>query len=143
VVSGLALTIRAALGMHTDVARASSSAAIRRADRAAAIGYSAVSAVLGGTTVGVGATLITGTWAGIDFAVIYAMVYAVAVYSFTAGHTFLVARVCLVAGRRLPWQLPGFLDDAHRRGVLRQVGAVYQFRHARLQDRLAATTPRR
>ncbi|MEU4668642.1 hypothetical protein AB0F91_11870 [Amycolatopsis sp. NPDC023774] len=27
--------------------------------------------------------------------------------------------------------------DAHRRGVLRQVGAVYQFRHARLQERLA------
>jgi hypothetical protein len=30
----------------------------------------------------------------------------------------------------------GFLDDACRRGVLRQVGAVYQFRHARLQAHL-------
>jgi hypothetical protein len=30
-----------------------------------------------------------------------------------------------------------FLADAHRRAVLRQVGAVYQFRHARLQDNLA------
>jgi len=28
--------------------------------------------------------------------------------------------------------------DAHRLGILRQVGAVYQFRHAQLQDRLAA-----
>jgi hypothetical protein len=36
----------------------------------------------------------------------------------------------------LPWRLMAFLDDAYRRGVLRQVGAVYQFRHARLQDRL-------
>lgn len=38
---------------------------------------------------------------------------------------------------RLPWRLMRFLTDAHRRGVLRQTGAVYQFRHARLQDRLA------
>ncbi len=30
-----------------------------------------------------------------------------------------------------------FLEDARERGVLRIVGAVYQFRHARLQDRLA------
>ncbi|GIG93188.1 NACHT domain-containing protein [Plantactinospora endophytica] len=29
-----------------------------------------------------------------------------------------------------------FFEDAHRRGVLRTVGPVYQFRHARLRDRL-------
>lgn len=31
-----------------------------------------------------------------------------------------------------------FLADAHARGILRTVGPLYQFRHARLQDRLAA-----
>ncbi|MER5264018.1 NACHT domain-containing protein [Actinosynnema sp. NPDC002837] len=40
---------------------------------------------------------------------------------------------------RLPWRLMRFLDDAHRRGVLRQTGAVYQFRHARLRHHLAAS----
>ncbi|MGW3820473.1 hypothetical protein [Streptomyces sp. NPDC005046] len=30
-----------------------------------------------------------------------------------------------------------FLDDAHRLGLLRTVGPVYQFRHAELQDHLA------
>jgi hypothetical protein len=30
-----------------------------------------------------------------------------------------------------------FLEDARDRNVLRTVGPVYQFRHARLQDRLA------
>ena len=30
-----------------------------------------------------------------------------------------------------------FLEDARKRDVLRTVGPVYQFRHARLQDRLA------
>ena len=33
----------------------------------------------------------------------------------------------------------GFLADAHERNILRTVGPVYQFRHARLQDRLAST----
>jgi hypothetical protein len=30
-----------------------------------------------------------------------------------------------------------FLEDARERSVLRTVGSVYQFRHARLQDQLA------
>ncbi|MCS7476871.1 NACHT domain-containing protein [Umezawaea endophytica] len=37
---------------------------------------------------------------------------------------------------RLPWRVKDFLTDACLRGVLRQTGAVYQFRHARLQDHL-------
>ncbi|PJI99768.1 hypothetical protein BX264_7129 [Streptomyces sp. 2333.5] len=35
-----------------------------------------------------------------------------------------------------PIRLVRFLSDAHERHVLRAVGPVYQFRHARLQDRL-------
>ena len=35
-----------------------------------------------------------------------------------------------------PVRLLRFLDDAHERQVLRTVGPTYQFRHARLQDRL-------
>jgi hypothetical protein len=57
--------------------------------------------------------------------------------SLTAWGGWLVfARVWLPLTGRLPWSVVGFLDDACRRGVLRQVGAVYQFRHARLQDHL-------
>ena len=37
-----------------------------------------------------------------------------------------------------PVRLMRFLEDARERDVLRTVGPVYQFRHARLQDRLAA-----
>src|SRR5262249_22653871 len=55
---------------------------------------------------------------------------------------FVLIRLWLPTFRRLPWRMTGFLDDAHQRGVLRQVGAVYQFRHARLQDYLA-NQPRR
>jgi hypothetical protein len=43
----------------------------------------------------------------------------------------------LAIGNRVPMRLIHFLEDARRREVLRTVGPVYQFRHARLQDRLA------
>lgn len=36
-----------------------------------------------------------------------------------------------------PWHLQEFLTDAHRRGVLRQSGTAYQFRHRELQRHLA------
>ncbi|MFJ2738683.1 helix-turn-helix domain-containing protein [Streptomyces sp. NPDC087440] len=58
-------------------------------------------------------------------------------FAFTAWGQWLVfSRIWLPLTGRLPWAVTTFLDDAHRRGVLRQVGAVYQFRHARLQDHL-------
>jgi len=43
-----------------------------------------------------------------------------------------------VLRRGMPWSLMGFLADAHQRGVLRQAGAVYQFRHIELQHHLAS-----
>jgi hypothetical protein len=54
-----------------------------------------------------------------------------------AWGSFAIARSWLALRRRLPWRLMSFLADAHRRGVLRQAGAVYQFRHLELQRRLA------
>ncbi|MGN9821793.1 NACHT domain-containing protein [Streptomyces sp. SD11] len=50
------------------------------------------------------------------------------------------ARVVLAARGRLPWRLQTFLADAHHLGVLRQIGPVYQFRHARLQLHLGRHT---
>ena len=43
--------------------------------------------------------------------------------------------------REVPVRLMPFLDDAHRLGLLRAVGPVYQFRHAEFQDHLAALYP--
>jgi hypothetical protein len=52
--------------------------------------------------------------------------------------TFCIARLWLSIKGQLPWRLMTFLHDAHvNRGVFRQVGAVYQFRHIELQRRLA------
>ena len=43
----------------------------------------------------------------------------------------------LAARWHTPIRLMRFLEDARDRNVLRTIGPVYQFRHARLQDRLA------
>ncbi|SDF79715.1 Transcriptional regulator, contains XRE-family HTH domain [Lentzea fradiae] len=60
------------------------------------------------------------------------------VLSLTAwGQWVVFARVWLPLTGRLPWRVTAFLDDAYRRGVLRRAGAVYQFRHARLQEHFA------
>lgn len=56
----------------------------------------------------------------------------------TSWGSFTLSRCWLAVVGDLPWRFMGFLADAHaNRGVLRQVGAVYQFRHAGLQRRLA------
>ncbi|MFC7217232.1 helix-turn-helix domain-containing protein [Streptomyces polyrhachis] len=60
------------------------------------------------------------------------------VLGFTAwGQWVLLVRLWLPLTGRLPWDTAAFLDDAHRRGVLRRHGALYQFRHLRLRDHLA------
>ena len=58
------------------------------------------------------------------------------------GNWIVMTRVPLVLSGTLPWAPMAFLSDAHERGVLRQSGAVYQFRHDRLQERLAGPTQR-
>jgi hypothetical protein len=54
------------------------------------------------------------------------------------GDIYMMVKTRLWARKCLPWHLMRFLEDAHRLGLLRQVGPLYQFRHADLQDYLAA-----
>ncbi|MEU3710938.1 helix-turn-helix domain-containing protein [Streptomyces catenulae] len=77
------------------------------------------------------AGLVLGTLSGVGGALGY-------VLALTAwGQWLVLGRFWLPLTGRLPWAVTAFLDDAYRRGVLRQAGAVYQFRHARLQHHLA------
>jgi hypothetical protein len=77
--------------------------------------------------------------------VAYAVVAVVMVGLLRASGQLLWVRVWFGSRGSLPWRVASFLEDAHRRGVLRQVGTAYQFRHARLQDHLAGNDhePRR
>ncbi|WP_165521849.1 NACHT domain-containing protein [Micromonospora zingiberis] len=66
-----------------------------------------------GLTVGLAVGLLTTSWGALQY-----------------------ARLWWCIRNDLPWPLMAFLADAHRRGVLRQAGGVYQFRHGLLRDRL-------
>ncbi|TCO46735.1 NACHT domain-containing protein [Actinocrispum wychmicini] len=82
--------------------------------------------LVGGAVDGLAFGLVVGLGVGTGFGL-----------SMTAwGQWLVLARIWLPLTGRLPWAVIAFLDDACRRGVLRQAGAVYQFRHARLQDHL-------
>ncbi|WP_326770972.1 NACHT domain-containing protein (plasmid) [Streptomyces sp. NBC_01591] len=63
---------------------------------------------------------------------------ALGVGSMTAwGRWVVLGRIWLRLTGQLPKDLDAFLRDAYVRGVLRQQGVVYQFRHARLQEHLS------
>ncbi|WP_133907000.1 NACHT domain-containing protein [Actinophytocola oryzae] len=81
---------------------------------------------------------IDGVWPMIGtVAVVPFLSVASLTLSTRAWPRFVVARVVLAATGRLPWRLLAFLADSRKLGLLRQSGGTYQFRHVRLQQRLA------
>jgi hypothetical protein len=118
---------------------AASPSRLLKADRA--------SAITKGSLIGFATGLLstTAAWAALPTAAALAIG---AIFATASGFTWSVVgsawgRLGLI---RLYWWMTGrlllrlmtFLADAHRRGILRQVGATYQFRHELLQARLAA-----
>jgi hypothetical protein len=82
------------------------------------------------------AEVVTGLVAGLMFGHVAGCCFGF-ITTRTAWPSYMLARGLLAWRHLLPWRLMSFLADAHRRGVLRQAGAIYQFRHIKLQHRLA------
>lgn len=78
-----------------------------------------------------------------DWLTIFGPTGALIALAATCWPYYCLARLRFALTGRLPWRLQAFLADAHRLGVLRQAGAVYQFRHAALQQRLASAPDHR
>jgi hypothetical protein len=75
--------------------------------------------------------------AGLGAGLVSGCMIALGIGTMTAwGRWLVLARIWLPLTERLPSDLDAFLRDAYARGVLRRQGAVYQFRHARLQEHL-------
>lgn len=64
--------------------------------------------------------------------------FAVLILLSRAWSRFAVLRLVLAVRRVTPWRLNRFLADARDRQLLRQSAGTYQFRHIRLQERLAS-----
>jgi hypothetical protein len=87
---------------------------------------------------GLGSTHMAGHVKGVVLVFVWLLVFGLVFgllfpRTWTASLTF----AQLAMRWHTPVRLLRFLDDARERDVLRTVGPVYQFRHARLQDRLA------
>ena len=95
---------------------------------------------LSGLAAGIGAVLAARLTGGLLFGAISGFVFGASAglaLSGSAWPSYMFTRGWLAFHHHLPWPLMSFLSDAHQRGVLRQAGAVYQFRHIELQHRLA------
>jgi tetratricopeptide (TPR) repeat protein/predicted ATPase len=53
-----------------------------------------------------------------------------------ASRQYTDACIWLAVTRRMPWRPMRFLADASRRGVFQELGAIFRFRHARVQSQL-------
>jgi len=122
-----------------DPAAAPSPQAMLARDRRAALLLMLVAGLAAGLGFGLGATLAGGLRFGLAVGLAAGFVAGLFVsWTRTAWPSYILTTGWLAFRHRLPWPLMNFLADAHERGVLRQAGAVYQFRHIDLQHRLAS-----
>jgi hypothetical protein len=96
------------------------------------------------------ASVLAGVAVGLAFSTIFlsagdpgpylalATIPALLAAALSAWGQFVLTRLLLATFRRMPLRLVGALQEAHDRGILRQAGGYYQFRHNLLQDHLAA-----
>lgn len=113
-----------------DTVRAASPELIFKGDRAVALASAALTAPAVGLT---SWFLIRNVGESVGGALSAAIGVSIAMSSWG---WYSVATVWLNFRKQLPLRFMRFSIDAYERGVLRRAGAVYQFRHARLQQRL-------
>ncbi len=102
-----------------------------RSDRRATLGLALITGLAIGLPVGLTAGPAAGACLGPAAALI-------AWFAFGQVALVKLTELILVGRGRGRWHFLHLLEDARDRQILRQAGTVYQFRHATLQDRLAA-----
>jgi len=143
----LALGVSETIVMAADDQSSASPRSLLRGERAATIAQVAALGIGAGLadlfttalTNGLAHGLAAGLAVSLTVGLVFGLTFGLATGLSSPWLRFVVAQAWFAVRGDLPWRLMDFLDDAHRRGILRQVGAAYQFRHARLQDHLQDT----
>jgi hypothetical protein len=91
-----------------------------------------------GSGLGLTAGIVFGLASGLGAGLVSGLLGGLTVGKHNAWPMYVIATIWLARRELLPRRLMPFLDDAHRLGLLRAIGPVYQFRHAQFQDHLAA-----
>ncbi len=102
-----------------------------------ALGMLGILEILGNSTVSDGGPMATFT-VGVGFGFAFGFMGGTALGRHHAWLACAAAILPLAIAKQLPARIMDFLEDAHRLGLLRTVGPIYQFRHAFLHDHFAA-----
>lgn len=130
------------LGAPTEAVDSVSPVSLLRMDRDVALAHAVIVGPMVGTVGGFAIGQADGHVFGVAAGFAIGLIGGLMAMARTSWGRFVIARGWLGGRYRLPWRLMAFLDDAHQRGLLRQAGAAYQFRHARLRDHLIAAARR-
>jgi hypothetical protein len=138
VLAGIVLGTAAQRAAPLDLRSTTSPLAVLPGDRRTVTALAARYGILYGAVLGIAVWGSAGAWTGLTLGIAVGVVVG-AITSFEDGAwpSYEIARMWLVMRHKVPWPLMDFLADAYTRGVLRQAGAAYQFRHIELQHRLA------
>jgi hypothetical protein len=134
---GLAFAMVSAVLVPTPLDTVVTPKALLRSNRQ----YALFQMLTAGTSYGLVAGMLMDRVAGLVCGAAVGIAVGIAAYAW--GRWLVVVRFWLPLSGQLPWRIWAFLDDAHERGVLRQAGAAYVFRHGRIQEALAVKRPSR
>jgi hypothetical protein len=144
VVFGLIDSVNVWLDVPADVTRALSPQSTCRDERFAAIARSlTIALTLAGVTLtlyGVAGAITDGIVPAIVAGVAYGAADRLMGIATSVWGRYVIAKTWAALWGDVPWRFMLFLDDAHRRGLLRRAGAAHQFRHTRLQQHLAGSS---
>jgi hypothetical protein len=140
---GVVEAIVTLLAVPVDITAATSPARLLAVDRrktlfssAVALSLSMIGFLIAGIHFGhLGDALLSGVNQSLALALVVALLMN------AWGRWLVIVRIWLPLTGRLPWAVVAFLDDACNRGVLRQAGPTYEFRHATLQTYLGTAPP--
>ncbi|WP_165960735.1 NACHT domain-containing protein [Actinocrispum wychmicini] len=134
---GVAAILVVGLTVPVQSAQALGPRALLRGEQATtALTVLLISPLIGGLTAWL---MPTDGWAAASgIALIGGLGVAVVAVTVSPWGRWVLTKAALAVMRRFPLSALTFLEDAHRVGVLRQVGGVYQFRHSLLRERLAS-----
>jgi hypothetical protein len=136
-IGGLMAGLHALLALPSDIP-VTSPARLLRTDQVAAAVRGTFVALVTATSVGLAAWLNPMSTMWVLLGVGAGVVGGLGIASSSASVRLRITQIWVASRGRLPWRLMTFLHDAHQRGALRQTGGVYEFRHHRLQQRLAS-----
>ncbi|CCK26489.1 hypothetical protein BN159_2110 [Streptomyces davaonensis JCM 4913] len=135
---GIVLALVAFLETDARPEESASATDLLRANRTIALVQLVAAGLIIGLGFGAAVTRFDGFAIGLWSGIAVGLLVMTGVGTLTAwGRWVVLVRLWLPLSGRLPWRMNTFLGDARARGVLRQAGAVHQFRHARLRDHLA------